>query len=232
MLRGLFGPCGRRQLFQVLEKRTVGSTLCAGTPSSSSSLLGSCRSISISSSAHTVHGLYGDFRSRSCMSHMRDGRLGSVRYRTKQKIKKQLNVHRRSLKTRKAASKRLKRTANGGLKRGRAGKAHLNHGKSRTRLQRLHNKVRLKGSFLKKMNTLLLGKRWRSKKSDFGLGREEPKMKKFIYSLWFRMKPRFNTSPCCSTRPSFSTFDLPSFSFRTLDTRPIEGWNGHGSLDN
>ena len=60
----------------------------------------------------------------------------------------------RPLKVKKAASKRLIKTANG-LKRGRAGKSHLNITKSKTRLNRLKKSTHIEGTWLKNMKKLL-----------------------------------------------------------------------------
>ena len=60
----------------------------------------------------------------------------------------------RPLKVKKAASKRLIKTANG-LKRGHAGKSHLNITKSKTRLNRLKKSSHIEGTWLKNMKKLL-----------------------------------------------------------------------------
>jgi len=60
----------------------------------------------------------------------------------------------RSLKTRKAVSKRFLKTGNGGLKRGHPGKRHNTSKKNRVRLRRLNEMTHMKGTWLKKMKML------------------------------------------------------------------------------
>ena len=62
----------------------------------------------------------------------------------------------KSFKTRKAAAKRIKRTASGHLKFSHGGKSHLNGTKSRTRLRRLNKKGILTGVWSKKMSRLIV----------------------------------------------------------------------------
>ncbi|KAJ1412993.1 hypothetical protein B484DRAFT_402162 [Ochromonadaceae sp. CCMP2298] len=62
----------------------------------------------------------------------------------------------KALKTKKAAAKRFIVTGSGRMKCGHSGKGHLNTGKSRVRLNRLNDKMYLKGTMLRNMRKLIL----------------------------------------------------------------------------